>query len=204
MGGSQGAHGVNDLVVQTLPFLAKQAPQMQLIHLAGPTDAEKIQQTCTALNVKAVVHSFFAEMDLALGAATIAVSRAGASSLAEIAAMRLPAVLVPYPDATDNHQFHNARAFEETGAARLLEQRDASASALSRVVLELSENADVRERMQSALAGWDMPRAAGHIAEEILNTLFRSADHRARADGATRETNHPRSNPIEQQHPSTA
>ena len=62
-------------------------------------------------------------MDLALGAANVAISRAGASSLAEIAAMRLPSLLIPFPAAADNHQFHNARAFETTGAARLLEQQ---------------------------------------------------------------------------------
>jgi UDP-N-acetylglucosamine--N-acetylmuramyl-(pentapeptide) pyrophosphoryl-undecaprenol N-acetylglucosamine transferase len=200
MGGSQGARGINDLVVKTLPLLAEKAPPLQLIHLAGPNDAEKIRQTCAELNLKAVVHSFFTEMELALGAATVAVSRAGASSLAELAATRLPAVLVPYPDATDNHQFYNARAFEETGAARLLEQHKANPPSLCRLLLELMESADVRDPMQSALAGWDMPQAAGQIAEEILNTLSRSADHQVRADGANRS----RSNPIEQQHPSTA
>ncbi len=60
-------------------------------------------------------------MHLALGAASAAISRAGASSLAELAAMRVPAVLVPYPAATDNHQYYNALAFEKTGAACLLE-----------------------------------------------------------------------------------
>ena len=90
------------------------------------SDAEKVTQAYAALKLKAVVHPFFAEMELALGAATAAVCRAGASSLAELAAMRVPAVLVPYPAATDNHQFHNARAFEATGAARLLEQKTAT------------------------------------------------------------------------------
>jgi UDP-N-acetylglucosamine--N-acetylmuramyl-(pentapeptide) pyrophosphoryl-undecaprenol N-acetylglucosamine transferase len=199
-GGSQGARGINELIIKTLPLLAEKAPRLQLIHLAGPNDADKIREMCAALNLKAVVHSFFAEMELALGAATVVVSRAGASSLAELAALRLPAVLVPYPAATDNHQFHNARAFEETGAARLLEQSAATPSSLCRVILELIDDAPVRERMQSALAGWDMPRAAGQIAEEILNSLFHNADHWVRAGGINRSS----SNPIEQQHPSTA
>ena len=66
---------------------------------------------------------FLTEMDLALGAATLAVNRAGASSLAELAAMRVPAILIPYPYATDDHQFHNARALVRNGAARLITQR---------------------------------------------------------------------------------
>jgi UDP-N-acetylglucosamine--N-acetylmuramyl-(pentapeptide) pyrophosphoryl-undecaprenol N-acetylglucosamine transferase len=70
-----------------------------------PKDVEKVKAAYDARGFKAVVKPFLAEMDLALGAATAAVSRAGASSLAEIAAMRLPSLLVPYPAAADNHQF---------------------------------------------------------------------------------------------------
>src|SRR6266550_2489439 len=89
-------------------------------------DFEKVKAAYTAKNLKAVVKPFLAEMDLALGAATACVSRSGASSLAEIAAMRLPSLLVPYPTAADNHQLINAKAFEKTGAARLLEQKIAT------------------------------------------------------------------------------
>jgi UDP-N-acetylglucosamine--N-acetylmuramyl-(pentapeptide) pyrophosphoryl-undecaprenol N-acetylglucosamine transferase len=168
MGGSQGASGINDLIVRSLPLLAKAMPQLRVIHLAGPNDAEKIRQACAALKLDAVVHSFFAEMELALGAATVAVSRAGASSLAELAAMRVPAVLVPFPFAADNHQFHNARAFEETGAARLLEQKTATPEALTALVTDLIANASAHAAMQAALAKWHAPGAAGQIAEEIL------------------------------------
>ena len=180
-GGSQGASGVNHLVIQTLPLLAKLAPGLQWLHLTGPNDAEKVKQACAAQNLKAVVHPFFAEMEIALGAATVAVSRAGASSLAELAAMRVPPVLVPFPAAAGNHQFHNARAFEETGAARLLEQKDATPEQLARLVWELVENPAARERMQAALARWHAPQAAEQIAEQIISAVVRSADSRVRA-----------------------
>jgi UDP-N-acetylglucosamine--N-acetylmuramyl-(pentapeptide) pyrophosphoryl-undecaprenol N-acetylglucosamine transferase len=168
MGGSQGARGINELVLQSLPLLASRAPEWQWIHLTGPGDVAKISQAYAALKLRAVVHPFFAEMELALGAATAAVSRAGASSLAELAAMRVPAVLVPYPTATDNHQFHNARAFEATGAARLLEQRSASPETLAQLLLDMVEKPAVHEKMQSALAQWHAPHAAEQIAEAIL------------------------------------
>ncbi len=188
MGGSQGAGAINQLVIRTLPLLAKSAPDLQLLHLAGPDDAEKVREICRTLHLKAVVHSFFAEMELVLGAATVAVSRAGASSLAELAAMRLPALLVPYPAATDNHQFHNARAFEETGAARLLEQKSATPAVMARCVLELLEGAAAREKMQAALASWHQPNAAGQIAEELLRILdsqVRANDCNTAAGGQT-------------------
>jgi UDP-N-acetylglucosamine--N-acetylmuramyl-(pentapeptide) pyrophosphoryl-undecaprenol N-acetylglucosamine transferase len=100
MGGSQGASGINELVLRSLPLLASRAPEWQWFHLTGPGDVERVRQTYSALKLRAVVHPFFAGMEVALGAATVAVSRAGASSLAELAAMRVPAVLVPYPAAT--------------------------------------------------------------------------------------------------------
>ncbi|HWH72361.1 MAG TPA: undecaprenyldiphospho-muramoylpentapeptide beta-N-acetylglucosaminyltransferase [Candidatus Sulfotelmatobacter sp.] len=173
MGGSQGASGINDLVLQALPVLAQRAPQWQWFHLTGPNQVEKVRQAYAAVHLHAVVHPFFTSMELALGAATAAISRAGASSLAELAAMRLPAVLVPYPAATDNHQFFNARAFEQTGAARLLEQKGATADQLVNWLLELAQLPTVREPMQRALEQWQAPQAAAQIAQVILDSMKR-------------------------------
>jgi UDP-N-acetylglucosamine--N-acetylmuramyl-(pentapeptide) pyrophosphoryl-undecaprenol N-acetylglucosamine transferase len=178
-GGSQGASPINDVVAVALPLLVKKLPRLQLLHLAGPRDAGRIRKVCSALGVKAVVHEFFADMELALCAATVALSRAGASSLAEFAAMRVPAVLIPYAAATDDHQLHNARALAEQGAARVLEEKNASPEALVESVLDLFEKPDERERMQTALARWHTPRAAEQIAGEILNEITRRAGHQA-------------------------
>jgi UDP-N-acetylglucosamine--N-acetylmuramyl-(pentapeptide) pyrophosphoryl-undecaprenol N-acetylglucosamine transferase len=171
IGGSQGASGINDLVLKSLPTLAKLAPNLQWFHLAGPKDAEKVKQAYESLKVKAIVHSFFSGMELALGAASAAISRAGASSLAELAAMRVPALLVPYPAATDDHQLHNARAFAETGAARILEQGGATAEAMAENIIDIVNSATTRQKMQSALARWQSPRAAEEIAEAILESV---------------------------------
>ncbi len=171
MGGSQGAGGINELIRASLARLPNQSREWQWLHLSGPADAEALKQAYAACQLKALVHPFLAEMEVALGAATIAISRAGASSLAELAAMRVPAVLVPYPFATDNHQFLNARAFEATGAARLLEQKTATPEALCGVISDLVHNAGARATMQSALAQWHAPRAADEIADGILAGL---------------------------------
>ena len=168
MGGSQGASGINEMVIQSLPLLAQRAPELQWFHLAGPNDAERVKQAYAKLKLKAIVYPFFAGMDAVLGAATAVVSRAGASSLAELAAMRVPAVLVPYPAATDNHQFYNAQAYVKTGAACLLEQKDATPEKLAHLILDLIGSPAVREKMQIALAKWHTPRAAEEIAEAML------------------------------------
>jgi UDP-N-acetylglucosamine--N-acetylmuramyl-(pentapeptide) pyrophosphoryl-undecaprenol N-acetylglucosamine transferase len=169
MGGSQGASGLNEMILSVLPLLA--GKNWQWLHLTGANDFEKVKAVYTAQKLKAVVKPFLAEMDLALGAATIAVSRSGASSLAEIAAMCLPSLLVPYPTAADNHQFVNARAFEKTGAAKLLEQKNSTPEKVAALLGELVENHSTRSVMQSALAQWHAPKAAEQIAENILSAI---------------------------------
>jgi len=173
VGGSQGASGLNEMILSALPLLAEK--NWQWLHLTGANDFEKVKNACAALGIKSVVKPFLAEMELALGAATACVSRSGASSLAEIAAMRLPSLLVPFPAAADNHQFSNALAFEKTGAAKLLEQKNSTPEKTAAMLAELVGNEAVRSEMQSALEQWHAPRAAEQIAESILAACWSSS-----------------------------
>ena len=167
-GGSQGASGVNDLVLRALPQLLLAAPELQFLHLTGPGELDKVKAGYQLHQGKAVVRPFLSEMELALGAATVAVSRAGASSLAELAAMRVPSVLIPYPFAADNHQWHNARAYVDTGAALALEQKGATGESLAALLMSLLTDQAARDRMTGALERWHVPEAAGLIAERIV------------------------------------
>jgi UDP-N-acetylglucosamine--N-acetylmuramyl-(pentapeptide) pyrophosphoryl-undecaprenol N-acetylglucosamine transferase len=169
MGGSQGATKINELVLKVVPQLREAVPDLQFMHLTGPGDLDKVRAGYAAQNVPAVVHAFFDEMGTVLAAADVAVSRAGASSLAELSARQVPAVLIPYPTAADNHQYFNARAFVQSGAAWMLQQDTATAGQLSGEILDLVRDTLKRSAMQSALATWDTPGAAAEIAEKILN-----------------------------------
>jgi UDP-N-acetylglucosamine--N-acetylmuramyl-(pentapeptide) pyrophosphoryl-undecaprenol N-acetylglucosamine transferase len=171
VGGSQGASGLNEKILSALPLLANK--NWQWLHLTGAVDFEKVKSAYAAIRIKAVVHPFFAEMDLALNAATAAVSRSGASWLAETAAMRLPSLLMPYPAAADNHQFANALAFEKAGAAKLLEQKNATPEKVAETLTGLVEDGIARSQTQSSLAQWHAPRAADQIAEIILAAIAR-------------------------------
>ncbi len=171
VGGSQGAHRLNQLVLEAAPFVSASSAQVQWLHLTGRNDSEQVKQSYASHGIRAVVHPFFTAMDVALGAATAAVSRAGASCLAELAAMRVPSVLIPYPEAMDNHQLFNARAFVESGAARLLEQANAAGEKLANMVIDLVCNPILRDDMQIALAKWQAPKAADQIAEVLLQDL---------------------------------
>jgi UDP-N-acetylglucosamine--N-acetylmuramyl-(pentapeptide) pyrophosphoryl-undecaprenol N-acetylglucosamine transferase len=168
MGGSQGATGINRLMEEAIPILTTRAPELQFLHLAGGEDSPRLRAAYAARGARAVVRPFLTEMDLALAAATVAVTRAGASSLAELAAMQLPALLIPYPHATDNHQFYNALALVESGAARLLEQAVASSAEVAAVLLELLTNPAARASIQRALQAWHTPNAADAIAEYMF------------------------------------
>ena len=171
MGGSQGARGLNEAVRRALPSLTLLEPQLQFIHLTGTHDFESIRQAHAAHGQPALVRPFLTEMDLALGAANVACSRAGASALAEIAAMRLPALLVPFPAAADDHQAANARAFARSGAARVLLEAQATADKVIWQVRDLLHNDTCRESIQRGLANWHTPDAAVRIAEAVLARL---------------------------------
>jgi UDP-N-acetylglucosamine--N-acetylmuramyl-(pentapeptide) pyrophosphoryl-undecaprenol N-acetylglucosamine transferase len=170
VGGSQGASGLNAMVLSALPRLANK--NWQWLHLTGANDFEKVKSAYAKLGINAVVKPFLAEMDLALGAATAAVSRAGASSLAEIAAMRLPALLVPFPAAADNHQFFNARIYAMSGAARLLEQKESTPEKVAAILVGLVSDDSARAKMNAALALWHAPKSAEQIAANILRLSF--------------------------------
>lgn len=170
-GGSQGARGLNRAVCAALPGLAAAAPDLQFIHLAGVPDLAEVQAAHRPLGARSFVRPFLREMHRALEAADAAVSRAGASSLAELAAAGLPAVLVPLPTAQDDHQRHNASALAGVGAATLLGQAGLSPDRLMDAVLPLVRDDAKRLAMRRALAGLDRPDAAAAIAEGILHHL---------------------------------
>jgi len=172
VGGSQGASGLNGLVLSALASL--KGRDWQWLHLTGQNDFEKVQAAYAAQNIKAVVKPFLGEMDLALAAATAGISRSGASSLAEMAATRLPSILVPLPTSADDHQRFNAAAFEKTGAARLLEQNSTTPEKTAGLLTDLMENGSARSSIQNALDQWYQPRAAQRIAERILESIARS------------------------------
>jgi len=168
MGGSQGASGINNLVRTAVPAIRAAVPECQWLHLSGQASQSDLQSFYAAQQVNAVVLGFCDQMHLALGAAALAISRAGASSLAELAAMQVPALLVPYPAATDNHQFSNAWAYQQTGAARLIEEKDATPETLLKALAAMLRDESVRTQMQTALASWHRASAAEEIAIAML------------------------------------
>jgi UDP-N-acetylglucosamine--N-acetylmuramyl-(pentapeptide) pyrophosphoryl-undecaprenol N-acetylglucosamine transferase len=172
-GGSQGARPINRLVVDALDLFRDRLPHLQFLHLSGRDDAAMVEAAYRQRGLRAGVHSFLDPMGEALGAADMAVSRAGASALAELAASRLPSLLIPYPTATDNHQVFNARAYADVDAARWCPQDDLNAEILVGHVTAVLNDPNRADRMRHALARWHRPKAAMEIARRILQSVAR-------------------------------
>jgi UDP-N-acetylglucosamine--N-acetylmuramyl-(pentapeptide) pyrophosphoryl-undecaprenol N-acetylglucosamine transferase len=185
-GGSQGARGLNQWVCAALPGLASAAPDLQFIHLSGAPDQATVEAAHHPLGRRSMVRPFLQEMHLALAAADAVISRAGASSLAELAALRIPSILIPLPTAQDNHQFHNAQALARSGAAVLLPQSNPDPERLRSEVLTLLHDTTLRASMQQALIQIDRPEAASLIAESILEHLRKPFTQAVRRTSASR------------------
>jgi UDP-N-acetylglucosamine--N-acetylmuramyl-(pentapeptide) pyrophosphoryl-undecaprenol N-acetylglucosamine transferase len=163
VGGSQGARHIDDVVAASLPGFAARA-DLQLLVATGPAHGgvlERAIEPDAAVIVRAV--PFIERMDRALAIADVVVSRAGAS-VAELAVCGLPAILVPYPFATEHHQDANAREVADAGAAIVIRDADLSPSSLTAGILELMRDDERRARMAEAARAWARPDAATRIA----------------------------------------
>ena len=169
MGGSQGAQSINQALVGALPRLAKALPGLQFIHLTGTGSVETVRQAYDALGLSAVVRPFLTEMEYALGAADLALSRSGASSLAEFSAMELPAILIPYPTAVDDHQRLNARSFVDIGAARCFHQKQLTPNLLVSQLSQLFGSPARLEAMAGAMKQWKSAQATGEVVQRIFD-----------------------------------
>jgi UDP-N-acetylglucosamine--N-acetylmuramyl-(pentapeptide) pyrophosphoryl-undecaprenol N-acetylglucosamine transferase len=143
-----------------------------ILWMTGKSGAEAAQAAAVRAEVEVRVYPFIDDMVTACAAADLIVSRAGASSSAEIAALGKPSILIPYPFATDNHQEQNARAFEAAGAAVVLLDADCTALRLSDEIRTLIEDTPKREAMAQAARKLAKPLAAEQVAEVIMGLLF--------------------------------
>jgi UDP-N-acetylmuramate--L-alanine ligase/undecaprenyldiphospho-muramoylpentapeptide beta-N-acetylglucosaminyltransferase/UDP-N-acetylenolpyruvoylglucosamine reductase len=162
-GGSQGAHGLNNLVIEALPGLRHLGRQIQFIHLTGDGDFERVRAAYEANGLKAVVRQFLKEMELAYSAATLAVSRSGAAALSELAWFGVPSVLVPFPAAADNHQFFNADSAAKHGGARVMTETATTGAMLAATIDELLRGIE-RRTMSEKMAELRRPDAALALA----------------------------------------
>lgn len=169
-GASQGARTVNRAMTRVWPGFVRDHADWQLLHLSGPADEAEVRAAYNVAGVPAVVVAFTHEMASAMAAADLVVSRAGASTLAELTALGKPSVLLPYPYHRDRHQHANAHILAERGAAIVVEDRVEAAmnERPLRAALDAAAIPEMRARMMDAARGLGRPSAAADVAAWLL------------------------------------
>lgn len=174
-GGSRGAKHLNQAVTYLKDDLLA-IDGLHVVHMTGALDYERTLEQLSLTDEEACrwhVKEYESEMGLVLAAADACISRAGATSLAEIAARSIPAVLVPYPYATGNHQALNARSCEEAGAAVVISDDDLEGGAFKDAVLSIARDGARRERMRDAARAMGADDAAGKLARVVESCIER-------------------------------
>lgn len=169
-GASQGAKSINEAVIANLDLL-ESFTAWQILHLTGEKDHADTADAYRIRSIAAVVIPYTDQMAEALSAADLVISRAGASTLAEITAVGRPSILMPYPYHRDQHQLANAKCLARVSAARIV--RDAidpaiNGPALRMVLEELLTNAPTRDAMAVAARRIGRGNAASDVAEQVL------------------------------------
>jgi UDP-N-acetylglucosamine--N-acetylmuramyl-(pentapeptide) pyrophosphoryl-undecaprenol N-acetylglucosamine transferase len=166
-GGSQGAHAINVAMVEAAPRLAA-AGGVDVTHQTGDRDVELVRRAYGEQGLPARVEPFLFDMDREMKRADVIVSRAGATSIAELTAAGRAAILIPLPTATDDHQKKNAEVLVRANAAELIEQKDLTGALLADRLLALAHDADRRQAMAEAARRLARPDAAKVIVDRAL------------------------------------
>jgi UDP-N-acetylglucosamine--N-acetylmuramyl-(pentapeptide) pyrophosphoryl-undecaprenol N-acetylglucosamine transferase len=167
-GGSQGAHAINMAMVEAAPRLAAAAGRVAITHQTGERDLEVVHDGYRRAGLQARVEPFLYHMDREMKSADIVVSRAGATTLAELAAAGRAAVLVPLPTATDDHQRKNADAFVRRGAALMVLQKDLTGERLASDLLALADDRERLRTIGAAARKLARPDAARVIVDRLI------------------------------------
>jgi len=167
LGGSQGASPINRAMTEAAGVLAGLRDRLQVIHQTGPADIEEVRRAYAEKGIRHLAQDFFEEMHFVYAAADLAISRAGATTIAELAGLHLPAILVPYPLARDDHQRENARVLARAGAAVMVEQSALVGEKVSEL-LRLLFDEESMGKMRSRLEVFSRRNAAEAVALEVL------------------------------------
>lgn len=176
MGGSAGARCLNEMLPAAVRELCRQGRRLQVIHLAGaaaaPAVAELYRQTP---GLAAAVYPFLHDMPQAYQRTNLAVCRAGAATCAELLQFGVPALLVPYPYAANDHQAANAAAMQKYGAGDMLREANASSGCLADYIAQAMDQPERLAQMRAAAAARALPDAAARVADLVQEVARRRA-----------------------------
>ncbi len=172
-GGSLGAEPLNDTILTWYRDICANRPDLYCVHVCGSRDYVRVKKLFYDYGLDRAKNlclmEYLYDMPTYLRACDLAICRAGAMTLSELALCKVPSVLIPSPYVTNNHQFHNASALRDHGCALLLEEKDLTVKSLNQAVFSLLENKTAYRNMQRALAQFATPNAAQTIVQILYD-----------------------------------
>ncbi len=178
LGGSGGARSLNENVPRALFKIRGQLEGWEIVHQSGEAELDTTRTLYEKLQLKATVKPFLADMPSALAEASLAVCRAGGTTLAELAVAGVPSLLLPYPHAADDHQAANAKHYADGGGCVTIDERDVSDRLDEQIgdqLFFLLANEKMRQRMAAAMREMARPQAADDVAELVWSIVSSQA-----------------------------
>jgi UDP-N-acetylglucosamine--N-acetylmuramyl-(pentapeptide) pyrophosphoryl-undecaprenol N-acetylglucosamine transferase len=170
LGGSQGAHSINEAVIKALEhFRGKH--NFYFIHQTGKQDETAVKKAYKDQGISCMVKSFFNDMPQQYQRANLIICRAGATTVAELAAVGKGVIFIPFPFAADNHQVLNARTFTESGAAEMILQKDLTGRVLAQRIEYYASNKKALAAMAAKGKSLGKPDAAKIIVEDCYKLI---------------------------------
>ena len=150
IGGSQGSKTMNTKVAESICSLKNTISDLQVIHIAGKNNEENVREIYTTAKINNYVIDYTDQIGALYKIADIAVARAGALTIAELSTVGLPALLIPFPYATDGHQSENAMNMERAGAAKIIFENELNVDLVAKTLSEVINDENVRKKMSNA------------------------------------------------------
>jgi UDP-N-acetylglucosamine--N-acetylmuramyl-(pentapeptide) pyrophosphoryl-undecaprenol N-acetylglucosamine transferase len=168
-GGSQGARALSEIVPAAVERIAPDIrARLEIVQQARAEDLDEVRSIYARLSVTAETAPFFADLPARMAAAHLVISRSGASTVAELAAIGRPAILVPLPHALDQDQFENAGVLAAAGGAIRIEQRDLTPDRLASEIVALAGDPEQLDAMAAAARSAGTPDAAERLADVVM------------------------------------
>lgn len=172
-GASQGARSINQALLESLPTIGLKYPELQILWITGQSNYETVKENLAKIldeKSRRTIHvwPYLYNMPDAFAVSDFVIGRAGAISLAEITRQGLPAILVPYPHATGDHQTYNAKVLGDAGAAWVVADRSFNAGVLMDYLRQFMDDPVRREKMRLASLELSHPSAAEDLADEVI------------------------------------
>ncbi|MBI5154543.1 undecaprenyldiphospho-muramoylpentapeptide beta-N-acetylglucosaminyltransferase [Candidatus Poribacteria bacterium] len=177
LGGSQGARAINETMLEAIPELDRQFSghaALEIVWSCGPMSFNTVRGELgriSSAHVRVRLHEYISDVAACYNAADLVISRAGASTLADISALGKPSILIPYPHAKDNHQAGNARSLASLGGAVVIGESDLTGALLAGTLRGILLSEQRGAEMSRAAARVSFPTAAETIAGVILGAL---------------------------------